>query len=160
MALAYNLVLKPRRGKTSPAAQPAAPADVLAESIESWAAMQPNEPLVFALEHHQTQRWLSLDLLKGTDRQLANLIASATEKADCLVHLEQLERHLQQWADDGSLGRGYRYDRAPQSVIEIGETYEDELSGPQWKSARKRFLPMRLRTSPSRQNARRERRRQ
>ncbi len=138
IALAYNLVLKPQRGKTASAAKPDAPADVLAEMINSWVALQPSEPLVFALDHHYTQRGLSLDLLKGGDRQLARLVASAAEKADCLVHLAQVQRHLLQWADDGSFGRGYRYgyDRTPPNKIEIGETYEDKLSGAQWTDIR------------------------
>jgi hypothetical protein len=143
MALAYNLVLKPTRGKASPAAKPTAPVDVLAGSIESWLALQPREPLVFALEHHYTQHGLSLDLLKGGDRKLANLVAAAAEKTGCLVHLAQVERHLCQFADDGSFGRGYRYryDRAPRSAIEIGETYEDELNGTQWTDVRGKKQP-------------------
>ena len=102
LCLAYNLVLKPKREKPSAAAKPAAPADVLAESIGSWVATQPAKPLVFALEHHYTQRGLSLDLLKGADRQLADLVVAAAEKTDCLVHLAQVSRHLLQFADDGS----------------------------------------------------------
>ena len=89
--------------------------------------------MVFALEHHYTQRGLSLDLLKGADRQLADLIVSAAEQKDCLVHLAQISRHLMQFADDGSFGEGYsRYYRAPRRKIEIGETYEDELIGTEW----------------------------
>ena len=126
LCLAYNLVLKPKRVKPSAAANLAAPADVLAESIGSWVARQPAKPLVFALEHHYTQRGLSLDLLKGVDRRLADLVVSAAEKADCTVHLAQVSRHLMQFADDGSLDRAYsRYDRAPRREIEVGETYED-----------------------------------
>src|SRR5207244_1286637 len=75
IALAYNLVLKP--GKTSAAAKQTALADRLTEAIGSWVARQPAKPLVFALDHHYTQRGLSLDLLKGTDRQLADLVVSA-----------------------------------------------------------------------------------
>ena len=87
LCLAYNLVLKPKRVKTSAAAKAAAPADVLAESIGSWVATQPAKPLVFTLEHHYTERGLWLDLLKGGDRQLADLVVAAAEKTDCLVHL-------------------------------------------------------------------------
>jgi len=58
---------------------------------------------------------------------------AAAAKVDCLVHLAQVSRHLSQFADDGSLQRGYRrrYDE-PRGKIEIGETYEDELSGDEW----------------------------
>jgi hypothetical protein len=137
LCLAYNLVLKPKRVKASAAAKAAAPADVLAESIGSWVAKQPAKPLVFTLEHHYTQRGLSLDLLKGGDRQLANLVVATAEKTDCVVHLAQGSRHLLQFADDGSFGRGYfdRY-RTPRRALEIGETYEDDLIGTQWTDVR------------------------
>ncbi len=133
IALAYNLVLKPE--KRSDTAKPTAPPDPLAEAIQSWVTRQPAEPLVFALEHHYTQRGLSLDLLKGADRQLADLVVPAAAKADCLVHLAQVSRHLSQFADDGSFSDSYsRYSyRAPRRhAIEIGETYEDELNGTEW----------------------------
>ena len=105
---------------------------------------QPAKPLVFALDHHYTQRGLSLDLLKGADRQLADLMVPAAAKADCLVHLAQVSRHLLQFADDGSFGDSYsRYSyRAPRRhAIEIGETYEDELSGTEWTNLSGRKQP-------------------
>ncbi len=115
---------------------------MLAESIGSWVGTQPAKPLVFALEHHYTQRGLSLDLLKGGDRQLADLVAAAAEKTDCIVHLAQVSRHLLQFADDGSFERSYsRGYRAPRRVLEIGETYEDELSGTQWTDIRGKKQP-------------------
>lgn len=133
LCLAYNLVLKPNRVKRSAAAKPVAPTDVLAKSIRSWVESQPASPLVFAMEHHYTQRGLSLDLLKGADRRLADLIVSAAEKVDCLVHLAQVSRHLLQFADDGSFARSYsRYSRPARGPLEIGETYEDDLIGTQW----------------------------
>src|SRR5207253_1068460 len=122
IALAYNLVLKP--GKTSAAAKQTPLADRLTEAIGSWVARQPAKPLVFALDHHYTQRGLSLDLLKGTDRQLADLVVSAAAKADCLVHLAQVSRHLLQFADDGSFADScysrYSYRAPRRHRIEIG----------------------------------------
>jgi len=134
LCLAYNLVLKPKRGKSSATATPTATTDFLAGSLGAWVANQPAKPLVFALEHHYTERGLSLDLLKGADRQLADLLSPAAKQADCLVHLAQVTRHLSQFADDGSFGAAYsRYGRAPRRhAIEIGETYEDDLSGAEW----------------------------
>ncbi|HUY32790.1 MAG TPA: 2OG-Fe(II) oxygenase [Pirellulales bacterium] len=134
LCLAYNLVLKPKRSN-SLAAKPVAPPDALAESIGSWVASQPAKPLVFALEHHYTARGLALDLLKGADRRLADLVVAAAERTDCLSHLAQVSRHLSQFADDGSFERDYSRRRyAPRRAIEIGETYEDELSGSEWTS--------------------------
>lgn len=144
IALAYNLVLKPQPGKPSDPAKPTAPVDRLAEAIGSWVTRQPARPLVFALDHHYTQRGLSLDLLKGADRQLADLVVPAAAKADCLVHLAQVSRHLSQFADDGSFGDSYsRYSYcAPRRhAIEIGETYEDELSGTEWTNLRGQKQP-------------------
>ncbi len=133
IALAYNLVLKP--GKAADPAKPTAPADALVGAIQSWVARQPAEPLVFALEHHYTERGLSLELLKGADRQLAELVVPAAAQADCLVHLAQVSRHLAQFADDGSFGDSYSrssYRTPRRHAIEIGETYEDDLNGTEW----------------------------
>ena len=136
ICLAYNLVLKPQRTKTSRQDGPSAQMDSLVASIQTWSDTHPARPLVFALEHHYTQRGLSLDLLKGGDRQLADLAVSAAEQAGCLVHLAQVQRHLMQFADDDSFERSYRnryrhYD-TPRHEITIGETFEDDLSGDQW----------------------------
>jgi hypothetical protein len=137
LCLAYNLVLKPKRVKPSAAANRVAPADVLAESIGSWVAKQPAKPLVFALEHHYTQRGLSPELLKGVDRQLADLVVTAAENTNCIVHLAQVSRHLLQFADDGSFSGGYsHYHHAPKRALEIGETYEDDLTGTDWTDVR------------------------
>ncbi len=133
LCLAYNLVLQPTRGKRSNTTEPADPSDKLAESIASWIATQPAQPLVFALEHHYTQRGLSVDLLKGADRQLANLVVSAAAAADCHVHLAQVSRHLLQFADDGSMADSHWGRRRHiRHALEIGETYEDELIGMEW----------------------------
>src|SRR5262249_34410445 len=72
LCLTYNLVLKPQREKSSTGAAPSAPVNALAESIGIWIATQTARPLVFAMEHHYSQHGLSLDLLKGGDRQLAD----------------------------------------------------------------------------------------
>lgn len=142
LCLAYNLALAPKRAKRSAGAATTAPVDALAGSIASWAAKQPATPLVFALEHLYTQRGLSLDLLKGVDRQLADQVERAAEQANCNVHLAQVTRHLLQFADDGSLGYGYsRYQPRPKRGFEIGETYEDDLSGTQWTDVRGRKQP-------------------
>jgi hypothetical protein len=142
LCLAYNLVLKPQRAG-SRAAGSAGPNDVLAESIASWMAARPGKPLVFALEHHYTQRSLSLDLLKGADRQLADEVVPAAHDADGLVYLAQVERHLVQDANDGSYDdyRGHgrrRWDEdeededASSDDLEIGETIEDDFVGCEW----------------------------
>ncbi len=141
MALAYNLVLQPQRDRAPADVSPAAHNDQLAESLRAWVALHPGRPLVFALEHHYTERGLSLDLLKGADRQLADLVVAMAEKTDFLPHLAQVTRHLSQFADDGGLDRAYsrRSWREPaKREISIGETYEDELYGTNWSDIRGR----------------------
>ncbi len=135
LCLTYNLVLQPKGGKSESGGQPATEIDRLTEAITSWVATRPAKPLVFALEHHYTERGLSLDLLKGADRQLAELVVPAAENADCLVHLAQVSRHLLQYADDGSYGGGYYRGYSRPRRIEIGETYEDDLKGVEWTGA-------------------------
>jgi hypothetical protein len=77
-------------GKSAKAPTPTAqisPAEQLAGSISSWITTSPpSEPLVFALDHHYTERGLSFDLLKGADRATAELVAAAAEQADCHVY--------------------------------------------------------------------------
>ncbi|MFO0799650.1 MAG: 2OG-Fe(II) oxygenase [Gemmataceae bacterium] len=142
LALAYNLVLAPDTAVRP--ATPATPADALVEAIGSWVARHPTKPLVFALDHHYTQRGLSLDLLKGADRTLAAGVAAAAGHAGCLVHLAQVSRHLTNSAFDGDddYGRGYYDDEdddededggeSNTDGIEIGEVIDEELYGEEW----------------------------
>lgn len=138
ICLCYNLILHPSRtgrGRRQPPDQGGNP---LVASVHSWFSANPSQPLVFALEHEYTERGLSRRLLKGTDRSLADLVVTVSEEADCHVQLAHVSRHLVQFADDGGFRDWDRYRRRDRSradgELEIGETYEDELSGAQWKS--------------------------
>ncbi len=142
LCLAYNLVLTEKPAKPSGSAKPSDAIERLAGSIVDWTLKQRTKPLVFALEHQYTERGLSVDLLKGADRQLAEQVVPAAEKAGCAVHLAQVSRHLMQFADDGSFGRGYRSrGGASRTKIEIGETYEDDLHASEWTDTEGKKLP-------------------
>jgi hypothetical protein len=132
LCLAYNLVLKGGGGQPVRSREEPPPADALVASIRSWTTMQPDRPLVMALGHHYTERGLALDLLKGADRKLAELVVPAAKEAHCMVHLAQVCRHLQQYADDGGYRGGYRRGYRPSYPIEIGETYEDDFQCIEW----------------------------
>jgi hypothetical protein len=134
LCLAYNLVLTPKRRKSPAPAASSTSIDLLAESLRCWITKQRSKPLVFALEHQYTTHGRSLDLLKGADRRLADHVVAAAERADCLVHLAQVSRHLLQFADDGSFEDDfYRRRRSTRRhELEIGETYEDTLAGTEW----------------------------
>ena len=132
ICLAYNLVLNQADENVSLPASDSHSTDIVARSLGAWVVKQPTEPLVFALEHHYTERGLSLDLLKGADRGLADTVVSAAPRADGVVYLAQVTRHQAQFADDGSYGYS-RYDRPRRrQSLEIGETYEDEFNGTEW----------------------------
>lgn len=138
VCLAYNLVLKAGPGGEDTTGSPTGLVEDLASSIRSWTAEHKANPLAFALEHHYTERGLSLDLLKGADRALADLVLSAADKADAVAYLSQVSRHLSQYADDGSYdwGAPSRYARrGRQHDLEIGETYEDDLVADQFVDA-------------------------
>ena len=151
LALAYNLVLAPGRAVRS--AKPSTPADGLAEAIGTWVARHPAEPLVFALDHHYTQRGLSLDLLKGADRKLAEEVVAAAERSGCFVHLAQVSRHLTNSAFDEYDRYGYGDFRlALQSGhrVLVGEEIEDELYGEEWADLDGKKQPWRaIRFDPS-----------
>ena len=143
ICITYNLSLKakPKRRKQA-AGQPNTPSESLVTSLRSYLMKQPAKPLVFALEHHYTQRGLSLDLLKGVDRKVAEIVIQTAENTDCMVHLAQVSRHLCQSAEDPDYDYGYRYGhrygsrRQEPSLddLDIGETYEDDLSATDWTS--------------------------
>jgi hypothetical protein len=142
LCLAYNLVLKKSKGKKRPTHEASlAPAEALARSISQWIAAAEAEPLTFALDHHYSQRGLSLELLKGTDRATADLVVAAAERAGCRAYLCQVSRHLSQFADDGTWerggywGRSRRYGNVAVEDLELGEVYEDELIGQEWVDA-------------------------
>jgi len=148
LCLAYSLVLTkapPESGERPDAG----PAEELAQSISRWVAKQGAEPLVFALDHHYTQRGLELDLLKGNDRSTAELVIAAAEQANCHTYMCQVERHIAQYADDGNYEHSWRRTSKPRHM-ELGEIYNDDLLGSEWVNAdgkRQTFPGFRLNVS-------------
>lgn len=144
ICLAYNLVLqKPKRNTQD--SQPSSQSETLATSISNYVRQQPREPLAFALEHQYSQKGLKQELLKGADRGLAELVVSAAESAGCRVFLAQIERHLNQYADDGSSwGRYDRWSprRTSHAELTLGEVNEDDLSASQWRDLKGKPQPL------------------
>ena len=143
VCLAYNLVVKPQRRR--PSGKDAGEADdALVAAVSHWIQSRPREPMVFALEHQYTANGLKPDLLKGNDRYSARHMIQAARAADCRVYFGQVSRHLLQFADDGSLGRGrYWTSRHVEfSELEVGETYDDEVIVDGWKDAEGKRVSM------------------
>ena len=131
LCLAYNLMIEKTASKKKTAVE-LDDAARLTKSIMSHITKQPARPLVFALEHQYTQAGLTAELLKGADRSMATLIESAATLADCRIYLAQVSRHLSQAADDGKQER-WSSGKTDVSRLRIGETYEDELNGKEWR---------------------------
>ena len=134
LCLTYNLIV----GKSSVVKKEDADLDDatrLATSIKAHIAKHPTRPLVFALEHQYTQAGLTAELLKGADRGMADLIESAAKLADCRIYLAQVSRHLHQAAEErGSRRRDFwSSEKIEVSKLNIGETYEDDLHGKEWR---------------------------
>jgi len=136
LCLTYNLIV----GNPSAAKKKKPSADVddatrLANTIKAYVAKEPSQPLVFALEHQYTQAGLKAELLKGADRGVADLIESAANLADCRIYLAQVSRHLYQAAEEGHSRRRYGWSSGEVDVsqLEIGETFEDDLHGEEWR---------------------------
>jgi hypothetical protein len=134
LCLAYNLVLRaaPRGKKPVADVAETTSKNEIAQAISGWVAMAKSEPLVFALDHHYTQRGLSVDLLKGNDRATAKAIIAAAEEAGCRTYLCQVSRHVNQSADDGSWGHRWQDDDSTPDDLDLGEIIEDDLHGAEW----------------------------
>ncbi|MCZ2340670.1 MAG: 2OG-Fe(II) oxygenase [Bacteroidales bacterium] len=136
LVLAYNMVLTPQANELTK--NPTTSINPLTEAIKTWFVRQPAEPLVFALEHHYTQAGLSLDLLKGADRKLAEEIVAATENMGAHVQLVQVTRHLSEIAFDLYDEYGYGNQRHTLSnghrICFADDVIEEELYGTEWTS--------------------------
>lgn len=130
ICLAYNLMLKT---VDRPTVKPVA-SNPLVAAIDDWVESKPTEPLVFALDHLYTAKGLSKDLLKGADRQLADAVGAAAERADCNLHFAQIQMHDCFSAFDGSEDwndySGRRSRR--RGKVTIQELIEQELYGEEW----------------------------
>ena len=150
ICLTYNLMIRAQTKKKSesPSADKAESRQ-LTDSIQSWTTANPGQPLVFALEHHYTDRGLKVDLLKGADRQIADLVVRAAEQAKCQAYMTQIQRHLVEYADDGSLGGFGRYGRwsreshKPVDIedLQILDTIKDDVRGDAWRDIRGKRQP-------------------
>jgi 2OG-Fe(II) oxygenase superfamily len=139
VCLAYNLVLK-KQNTPLPNKRPTSPSPLL-EPIKEWINKSPAKPLVFALEHHYTQSGLSLELLKGADRELADLVIRGATEAGCEINFTQVEWHptYVAFSDDDDFGDGYRSRRNrasrkpnPNPEYDIQELIDEDFSGSDW----------------------------
>jgi len=134
-------VLKPGRGKTTGAARSAGPVDALAASIRFWVARQP-QPAGLALDHHYTQRGLSVDLFKGKTGSSPTCSSKRRTRsiATCTWHRFRPPAAVRRRRQPRSLLSALL--RAPAARrSEIGGTYEDELGGTDWTDVRGKKQP-------------------
>ncbi len=133
LALTYNLAFKTTQNSGPDETEPTDSDLRLARLMRSFIESNPTLPLVFALEHRYTEPGMRQELLKGTDRKLADFVVQAARQADCLVHLTQVNRHLVFSAhDDSDYGYYGRSRRTSPGKIEIDELIEGEMHGSDW----------------------------
>ncbi len=101
LSLTYNLLLRTTAKPLLSHSAAAEKTAQIAEAIATWVKRQPTNPLVFPLQHLYTQRGLALDLLKGSDRDLAALISEAANQSNCLVHFSIVVSMSFIWANYG-----------------------------------------------------------
>ena len=137
VCLAFNLILKPKRNRTKRGSGSAVDPALL-NQVRDWFQRRASDPLVFALDHQYTEAGLKPGHLKGADKELHRSVAAVAESLGSRLYFGQVERHLCQFADDGSFGYGRRgYDRwsGDYDDLAIGESYEDEIVINGWRDA-------------------------
>ncbi len=113
----------------------------VSRAVRDWMEKNPSEPLVVALEHQYTEAGLKAALLKGVDREVADLLQQTADELDCRFHLGMVLRHLCQFADDGNFGGGYsrygayRSQPVDYDELRVGEVYDDDIIVDGWKNA-------------------------
>lgn len=137
VCLAFNLILKPNRKRIKP--NPDSSVDeALLSQVRDWFQRRASDPLVFALDHQYTEAGLKPGHLKGADKELHYNVAAVAESLGSRLYFGQVQRHLCQFADDGSFGygrRGYHRWSGDYDDLTIGESYEDEIVIDGWRDA-------------------------
>ena len=112
--------------------------------------------LTITLDHQYTEKGLTPDMLKGTDRAKVRILQEAARQADCKAYLALLTFHESGSADytgggrrSGSgRGRGWgrgRYDEygsGDADDYEMGEVYESSLTATPWSDGDGNTLPI------------------
>lgn len=117
-------------------------------AVREWFDRNPDRPMVFPLEHQYTQQGLSIDLVKGNDRLLAELLFQVADAGGLKAFFAQINRHVcyGAWGPydyDRYYGRGRpRYWESEvedddgefdPSKVEIGDELSDDLVADQWR---------------------------
>ncbi|MEZ6119708.1 MAG: 2OG-Fe(II) oxygenase [Pirellulaceae bacterium] len=137
VCLAFNLFLKPER-KSRQATSSSAVDPALQKQVADWFRSYPSDPLVFALDHQYTAAGLKPSHLKGTDRELYQNVVAVAGEQNYQLYFGQVERHLCQFADDGSFGYERRSSRrwsGDHRDLDIGEVFEDHIIVDGWKAS-------------------------
>ncbi len=137
VCLAFNLILSPKK-KSRESISDSTVDPALQNQIAGWIQNRPFDPLVFTLEHQYTKAGLMPSRLKGADKELHRHVAAIAQSLNCRLFFGQVERHLCQFADDGSFGygrRGYHRWSGDYDELDIGEAHEDEITIDGWRKA-------------------------
>ncbi|MBK7002325.1 MAG: 2OG-Fe(II) oxygenase [Rhodoferax sp.] len=142
LTLIYNLV---RQGAERPPEPPGYEREQnkVTQLLQQWVTAQNTADtvpgkLIYLLEHAYTPAELAFDSLKGADAAVAPVLITATEQAECELHLALLTiaesgsaEHVYHTSRSGRRRRSY-YNDDDDEELEIGEVYDREAHLSTW----------------------------
>ena len=152
LCLVYNVTLAKSKKKTLRAPEFSSVTKKIAAKLKTWAEEAPtfsesgddkpkSRKLALTLDHEYTQKGLTSDQLKGTDRPTAEVLFNAARQANCVAYLGLVTKYEQGMAEGGydeyshyGSRRSNRYGHGDDSdsEYEMGEVYEHSLSIERW----------------------------
>ena len=134
ISLVYNITLA-RSKKTIRAPQYSSQTAKITKLLQRWQLKDKPEKLVIRLEHEYTEKGLTPDRLKGTDRARAQALFAAAPQAKCRAYLALLTLYElgEAECDDDYGGYDSRYSEPDDYTM--GEVYDQSLTANHWTDA-------------------------
>ena len=127
LSLVFNLCFRPGvHGTPRRAPDNSAVIKAVADRLTAWANDGDEDKLVWLLEHDYSVAGLSFDMLKNTDRAVADVLKEAAKHANCAVHaaIVHIEEHGDAQYSDGEYVDSWNWRESETDEMEIGELYE------------------------------------
>ena len=153
LCLVYNLTLAKSK-KTIVAPREAEHVANISRLLREWAEDESAEKLTITLDHQYSEKGLSPDMLKGTDRAKAKILQEAARQADCKAYLALLTFHESGEAEytgggrrsgrgrEWGRGRYDEYGSGDAADYKMGEVYESSLTATPWSDVDGNTLPI------------------
>ena len=130
LSLVYNITLAKSK-KTIKAPQYSSQTAEIANLLQRWQLKDKPDKLVVLLDHEYTQKGLTPDRLKGTDRAKTQALFAAAPQAGCRAYLALLTLHELGEAEGDDYG-GYNSRYSEPDDYTMGEIYDRSLTAKKW----------------------------